>query len=171
MVAQALRDFVAQTKYLNYGESFIHLVRIVTTCNVLATPYTLAMFFFCFIGSRNGVVVDVYWNIYSVVLKFWWGDLLYASYDEGTYCTPVMMRGPVVRQLWWGDLLYASYDEGTCCMPVMMRGPVVRQLWWGDLLYASCAWEETNKDRDKFHVFSHLNSLGGGEGLRFRLLP
>ena len=25
-------------------------------------------------------------------------DLVYASYDEGTYCTPVM-RGPIVRQL------------------------------------------------------------------------
>ena len=31
---------------------------------------------------------------------------------------PVMMR----------DLLYASYDEGTYCMPVMMRGPIVHQL-------------------------------------------
>ena len=26
-------------------------------------------------------------------------DLLYASYDEGAYCTPVMMRGRIVRQL------------------------------------------------------------------------
>ena len=26
-------------------------------------------------------------------------DLVYASYDEGTYCMPVMMRGPSVRQL------------------------------------------------------------------------
>ena len=31
---------------------------------------------------------------------------------------PVMMR----------DLLYASYDERTYCMPVMMRGPIVSQL-------------------------------------------
>ena len=45
-------------------------------------------------------------------------DLLYASYDERTYCMPVMMRGP----------LYASYDERTYCMPVMMRRPIVRQL-------------------------------------------
>ena len=26
-------------------------------------------------------------------------DLVHASYNEGTYCTPVMMRGPIVRQL------------------------------------------------------------------------
>ena len=26
-------------------------------------------------------------------------DLLYACYDEGAYCTPVMMRGPNVCQL------------------------------------------------------------------------
>ena len=24
---------------------------------------------------------------------------MYASYDERTYCTPVMMRGPIVREL------------------------------------------------------------------------
>ena len=37
-------------------------------------------------------------------------DLLYASYDERTYCMP-------------------SYDERTYCMPVMMReGPIVCQL-------------------------------------------
>ena len=45
---------------------------------------------------------------------------MYASYDERTYCMPVMMRGQ--------DLLYASYDEGTYCTPVMMRGPSVCQL-------------------------------------------
>ena len=39
-----------------------------------------------------------------------------ASYDEGTYYMPVMMRGPSVRQC-----------EGTQCMPVM-RGPSVCQL-------------------------------------------
>ena len=44
---------------------------------------------------------------------------MYASYDERTYFTPVMMRG---------DLLYVSYDERTYCMPVMMRGPIVCQL-------------------------------------------
>ena len=26
-------------------------------------------------------------------------DLVYASYDERTYCTPVMMRGPSVCKL------------------------------------------------------------------------
>ena len=46
---------------------------------------------------------------------------MYASYDERTYCTPVMMRGPK-------DLLYTSYDGRTYCMPVMMGGPIVRQL-------------------------------------------
>ena len=52
-------------------------------------------------------------------------------------CTPVMMRGPLVRQLswedllyssdeedllyaYWEDLLYASYDERTSCTPVIM---------------------------------------------------
>ena len=43
---------------------------------------------------------------------------MYASYDERTYCMPVMMRGPN----------YASYDKRTYCMPVMMRGPNVYQL-------------------------------------------
>ena len=62
---------------------------------------------------------------------------LYTSYDERTYCTPVMMRGPIVRQLWWEVLLYANYDERSYCKVVMMRGPIVRQLWWEDLLYAS----------------------------------
>ena len=37
------------------------------------------------------------------------------SYDEGTWCMPVMMRGPGVCQLCW-------------CMSVMMRGPTVCQL-------------------------------------------
>ena len=46
-------------------------------------------------------------------------DLLYVSYDEKTYCTPVMMRE---------NLLCASYDERTYCTPVMMRRPIVRQL-------------------------------------------
>ena len=41
------------------------------------------------------------------------------------------MRGHIVRQLWWGDLLYISYDEGTYCTSVMMRGPFVRQLCVG----------------------------------------
>ena len=36
-------------------------------------------------------------------------DLLYASYDER-------------------DLLYTTYDERTYCTPVMMRGPIVHQL-------------------------------------------
>ena len=72
-----------------------------------------------------------------IVCQLWWEDLLYASYDERTYCMPVMMRGPTVHQLWWEDLLYASYDERTYCTPVTMRGPIVRQLWWEDLLYAS----------------------------------
>ena len=31
---------------------------------------------------------------------------------------PVMMRGSIAH----------SYDEGTYCTPVMMRGPIVRQL-------------------------------------------
>ena len=77
--------------------------------------------------------------------QLWWGDLLYASYHEGTYtsydeemyCTPVMMRRCIVRQLWWGDVLYASYDEEMYCTPVMMRRCIVHQLWWGDVLYAS----------------------------------
>ena len=38
-----------------------------------------------------------------------------------------VMRGPSVCQLCGGDLVYASY-EGTYCMPVMIRGPSVRQL-------------------------------------------
>ena len=49
-------------------------------------------------------------------------DLLYASYDEGAYCMPVMMmsmpvmmRGPIDASY----LLYASYDE---------PGPIVCQL-------------------------------------------
>ena len=47
---------------------------------------------------------------------------------------PVMMRGPIVRQF----VLYSSYDEGAYCTPimtrgriitpVMMRGRIVRQL-------------------------------------------
>ena len=41
------------------------------------------------------------------------GPLLYASYDERTYCMAVMMRGPIER---------------TYFMPVMMRGPIVCQL-------------------------------------------
>ena len=53
---------------------------------------------------------------------------MYRSYDGRTYCTPVMMGGPIVRQLWWKDLLYASYDGRTYCTPVMMGGPNVRQL-------------------------------------------
>ena len=68
-------------------------------------------------------------------------DLLYvmmrgpivASYDERTYCMPVMMRWtycmPVMMRghcrVMMEDLLYASYDEGTYCTPVMMRGPIV----------------------------------------------
>ena len=64
--------------------------------------------------ARNGVVVDV-WNIWNLLVqKIMMRGILYTSYDEGTYCTPVMM-GP----------LHASYDEGTYCMPVMMRGRIV----------------------------------------------
>ena len=55
---------------------------------------------------------------------------MYASYDEWTYCMPVMMGGLIVHQL-------SSYDEETSCTPVMMSGPIVCQLWWGDLLYVS----------------------------------
>ena len=44
--------------------------------------------------------------------------LLYGSYDEWTYCMPVMMMG----------LLYGSYDEWAYCMAVMMSGPIVWQL-------------------------------------------
>ena len=47
---------------------------------------------------------------------------MYASYDEGAYCTPVMMMERFVRQLWLGGILYASYDEGAYCKQVMMRG-------------------------------------------------
>ena len=39
-----------------------------------------------------------------------------------------MMGGPIVCQLWWKDLLYASYDGRTYCTTVMMGGPIVRQL-------------------------------------------
>ena len=38
---------------------------------------------------------------------------------------PVMMREPIVRQL-RGDLLYARHGEGTYCTPIKMRGPIVR---------------------------------------------
>ena len=41
---------------------------------------------------------------------------------------PVMMRGHIVWQLWCEDLLYACYDERTYCMPVTMRGHIVWQL-------------------------------------------
>ena len=110
------------------------VVRIVNQSCVLMI---LASFCCCFTGSGNGVIVD-FFNIMSLlVLKLWLVDLLYASYDEGTYCTPVMMRGPIVRQLWWEDVLYTSYVKGSYFTPVMMRGPIVRQSWWGDLLYAS----------------------------------
>ena len=101
---------------------------------------------------RSGVVVNVYWNTWSLlVLILWWEDLLHTSYYERTYCMPVMMRRPIVWQLWWEGLLYASYDERTCMpvmmrgplyasydetyyIPVMMRGPIVCQLWCEDLL-------------------------------------
>ena len=53
---------------------------------------------------------------------------MYASYDDGTWCTPVMRRGPIVRQLCGEDLLHTNFDEGTYCTPVMMRGPIVWQL-------------------------------------------
>ena len=67
------------------------------------------------------------------VRQLWWEDLVYASYDEWTYCMAVIMRAyctPVMMS----DLLYASYDE--IYVPVIMRGPI-RQLWWEDLVYAS----------------------------------
>ena len=44
---------------------------------------------------------------------------MYVSYDGRTY----------YMQLCWEDLLYASYDGKTYCTPVMMRGTIVRQLW------------------------------------------
>ena len=38
-------------------------------------------YIFCFSTLRNGVTVDVYWNICSfMVLKLWLEDLLYAIY-------------------------------------------------------------------------------------------
>ena len=67
-----------------------------------------------------------------VVCQLWWVDLLCASYDERTYCMPVMMSNcmpvkmsrPIVCQLWWEVQLYANYDERTYCIPAMMRGPI-----------------------------------------------
>ena len=34
-------------------------------------------------------------------------------------------------QVMMGGPLYSSYDERTYCMPVMMRGPIVCQLYVG----------------------------------------
>ena len=52
---------------------------------------------------------------------------MYGSYGEGTFCTPVMMRGPIGAS-YDKDLVYTSYDEGTLCMTVMMMGPCVHKL-------------------------------------------
>ena len=128
---------------------------VVQTINISCIFTILNTTSFC--GSRNRVVVDIFWNTCSLLILYasydertyctpvmmsgpivhqlWCEDLLYAS--ERTYCTPVMMSGPIVHQLWCEDLLYASYDERTYCTPVMMRGPIVNQLWWEDLLYTS----------------------------------
>ena len=38
---------------------------------------------------------------------------------------PVKMREPIVHQYVEGTYLYVSHDEGTYCTPVMMRGPIV----------------------------------------------
>ena len=55
-------------------------------------------FFFCITGLKNSIAVDAYWNIGSLlVLKL--EDLLHASYNDRTYCTPVIMIGPIVYQL------------------------------------------------------------------------
>ena len=54
------------------------VVRLVNRSYVLTTSLSLVYFF---TGSRNGVVVDVYWNIRSLlVLKLRWQDILQASY-------------------------------------------------------------------------------------------
>ena len=84
-------------------------------------PTNIVSFFLLsfFTWSRNWVVMDVLEHLDLLVLKLWWEDLLYASYDEGTYSPPVMMRGRIVWQLRWGSVLFASYDEGVYCKPVM----------------------------------------------------
>ena len=85
-----------------------YVLRIVNRSRV-PTVYTLSPFYYSFLfltRLRNRRDVDVWWNICSLLaLKLWWGDLLYSSYDEGAYCTPVMMRGHIVGQLWWENLL------------------------------------------------------------------
>ena len=65
-----------------------------------------------------------------IVCQLWWVDLMYASYDEGTYCMTVMMSGSYDSYCGpasydEGTYMYASYDEWTYCMAVMMRGPIV----------------------------------------------
>ena len=68
------------------------------------------LLFFCFTGLRNGVVVDIYWKIWSLlVLKLWQEDLLYASYAWKD------TEKQIVRQL-----CVERYRE-TNCMPVMRR--------------------------------------------------
>ena len=62
------------------------------------------------------------------MFQLWWEALVYASYDEGPSCMPVMIIGPRVCKLWWETLVYASYDERPSCMPVTMRDPRVCQL-------------------------------------------
>ena len=50
--------------------------------------------------------------------------VLYSSYDEGAYCTAVMMRGCIGH---YDEGVYcSSYDEGVYW--VMMRGHIVQQL-------------------------------------------
>ena len=64
---------------------------------------------------------------------------MYASYDEGTYCNPGIMRG----------VLYARCDERAYCTPGVMRG----------VLYASYVCEEATLVDDFTYFFTPQSVL------------
>ena len=62
---------------------------IVKLSCVVTITLSLVFVVVCFTGLRNGVVLDVYWNIWSLLVLNICEDLLYASYEwEGTKKDP-----------------------------------------------------------------------------------